>query len=386
MRSTLLSTFVAVLIITSPCGAGTEESGNHSDPRFNRETPIVLAVRKVRPSIVAIKVEKTDNWNQLKTSFGTGVIIDERGYVVTNRHVISGAARITVELFDKTLTSAQVFAEDSRNDLAILKLPSTKKLQALTFAPGSDLMGGETVIAVGHPYGYRNTVSTGIISALDREVDVDGGPKLTNLIQTSAPINPGNSGGPLLNINGELIGIVVAMRNGAQGIAFALNADNVQVLLAQHLSAGRIAHVGHGLTCKENLAEGVVRQQVVVEKVASQSPAAAAGLKRGDVVVKVANRSVTNRFDLERSLWSYKAGDKVETTIVREGRVTSVALTLAQGDGRQVGALPEAEQPSRGDGSLVAVSHQVNSLLGKYQPATVEILIAVGSVLARTAR
>jgi serine protease Do len=230
---------------------------------------------------------------------------------------------------------------------------------------------------VGHPYGYRNTVSTGIISALDREVDVDGGPKLTNLIQTSAPINPGNSGGPLLNINGELIGIVVAMRNGAQGIAFALNADNVQALLAQHLSAKRIAHVGHGLTCREDLADGAERQQVVVEKVASQSPAAAAGLKRGDVVVTVGNRSVTNRFDLERSLWGYKAGDKVETTIRREGQVTSVALTLVQSDARQVGALPEAEQPSRGDGSVVAVSHQVSSLLRQYQPAALEVLKAV---------
>ena len=113
----------------------------------------------------------------------------------------------------------------------------------MTFAPASDLMVGEEVIAIGHPYGYTNTVSTGIVSALNREVSMQSGGVLTDLIQTTASINPGNSGGPLMNINGELIGINSAMRSDAQGIAFALNADMVQQVLSQHLSAGKMAHV-----------------------------------------------------------------------------------------------------------------------------------------------
>ena len=174
-------------------------------------------------------------------------------------------------------------------------------------------MVGETVIAVGHPFGFTNSVSTGIISALDREITMPDGETLTRLIQTNASINPGNSGGPMLNINGELIGINVALREGAQGIAFALNADTVQQMLSKHLSAGKMAHLEHGLTCREAVEEDAeARQRVVVDRVAADSPAEAAGLKHGDILVKVGQRTVKNRFDVERALWSYKAGDKVE--------------------------------------------------------------------------
>src|SRR5205814_1119156 len=126
-----------------------------------------------------------------------------------------------------------------------------------------DLMVGETVIAIGHPYGYQNTVTTGIVSALGREITMPNGETLTNLIQTSASINPGNSGGPLLNINGQLIGINVALRDGAQGIAFALNAETVKEVLRQRLSASRLSGVTTGLRCTEFVQlEGLDRQHV----------------------------------------------------------------------------------------------------------------------------
>src|SRR5262249_47454384 len=158
--------------------------------------------------------------------------------------------------------------------------------------PAGDVMVGETVIAVGNPFGYANTVSTGIISALDREVTMPAGETISNLIQTDASINPGNSGGPLLNINGEVIGIVVALRGGAQGIAFALNADGVQSLLSVHLSAARISGVRHGLVCKEKAGvDGERRQRVLVES-------ASAELKSGDEIVRVGGRHVGNRFDV----------------------------------------------------------------------------------------
>jgi serine protease Do len=299
---------------------------------YKRETPISKAVKKVMPSVVSIKTEKNNSWGK-KDGIGTGVVVDERGYVVTNRHVINGAVRILVVLQDKTEVSVQPVLEDAQNDLAILKLPAGKTYRATSFGPGSDVELGETVIAIGHPYGYTNTVTTGIISSLGREITMPGGERLTNLIQHSACINPGNSGGPLININGELIGINVALREGAQGIAFALNADSVQKVLSRHLSANKLSQVQHGLVVKENVVspEGQGRQQVVIEKVASASPAGEAGLKSGDVIVKLAGRTVTNRFDVERAFWAYKAGDKVEATVIRAGHETSLALTLIRG-------------------------------------------------------
>jgi serine protease Do len=325
----------AVALVVVLGGAGTE-----SRAQYSRRTPIVEAVQKTRPSIITIKAMKQGQWGS-KEVVGTGVIIDDRGFAVTNRHVVARAQSLTVHLADGNSVKAIVHTEDPRHDLAILRLQSGRKYQALGLAPGSDLMIGETVIAVGHPFGYTNTVSTGIVSALGREITMPEGEVLTNLIQTNASINPGNSGGPLLNINGELIGINVALREGAQGIAFALNADTVQAVLSKHLSAANVAHVGHGLACREVVGAGKVRQQVVVDRVAEQSAAAKAGLQKGDVVLKLGARAVSNRFDLERALWGYKAGDKIEAAILRAGKETHVALTLTEGGDSNVASARE---------------------------------------------
>jgi serine protease Do len=301
-------------------------------PEFNRENPLVLAVRKVKPSIISLKVERKSQWGK-KEGIGTGVIIDERGYAITNRHVAGGASKIQVALPDKTEVNAQLVFEDPINDLAILKLPAGK-YQPLVLGPGSDLMEGETVIAIGHPYGLTNTVSTGIISALGREIDLGANTHLTNLIQHTACINPGNSGGPLVNINGELIGINVALREGAQAIGFALNSETVKRVLSRHLSAAKVSQVQHGLTCSETVQpHGPNRQNVVVDKVAGNSPAAAAGLQSGDVILKLGDQAISNRFDVERAFWSYKAGDQVQATVLRAGQPTSVALTLPRSSG-----------------------------------------------------
>jgi serine protease Do len=314
----------AALLAVALGGAGTEARGQHS-----RRTPIVEAVEKTRAGIVTIKVEKRGSWGR-KQMVGTGVIVDERGYVITNDHVVASAERVTVTLADGTDLSARVLHEEPRNDLAVVRVQAAKPLQALPLAPGSDLLVGETVIAVGHPFGYTNTVSTGIVSYVGREIPLPEGGTLRDLIQISASINPGNSGGPLLNINGELIGINVAMREGAQGIAFALNADTVQQVLCKLLSAEKVAGVRLGLGCHESVAEeGQPRQHVVVDQVAEQGPAAGAGLRRGDELVRVADRSVCNRFDVERALWDHRAGEQVAVCVRRQGQNVVVPLTLA---------------------------------------------------------
>jgi serine protease Do len=325
MHTRLSRTALAVLVGLLLVGA--------AHGQYSRRTPITEAVEKTKNSIVTIKVERQNNWGRTEI-VGTGVIVDERGYIVTNHHVIANCDKVSVQLADDSEVAAKVFAEDSAHDLAILSISTKKKLVELPFGPASDLKVGETVITVGHPFGYTNTVSTGIISAKGRDVSTPGGARLTNLIQTNASINPGNSGGPMLNINGELIGINVALREGAQGIAFALNADTVQKLLSKHLSAYRMAKVAHGLICREKVIaeDGDDRQQVIVDKVVEKSPAEEAGLKTGDVLVKIGDRKVANRFDVERALWAFKAGDKLQASVLRDGKSMTVSLTLAKAD------------------------------------------------------
>ncbi|HVS34497.1 MAG TPA: S1C family serine protease [Gemmataceae bacterium] len=326
-------TAAAVLAASLFVGVGTEAKAGHT-----RENPVVTAVKKAANSVVTVKVQKHGTYSSKEVS-GTGVIVDARGYVLTNCHVVANGAGLKVVLPDGSEVGGEVVVEDASHDMAVVKLPSGK-YQEMTFAPASDLMVGEEIIAIGHPYGYTNTVSTGIVSALNREVSMPSGDVLSGCIQITASINPGNSGGPLLNINGELIGVNSAVRQDAQGIAFALNADMVQQVLATDLSAGKIAHISHGLTCHEVVTgeDGADRVQVVVDEVAAKSPAAAAGLKKGDVLTKIANRTVTNRFDVERAFWDCNCGAKVDVAMQRDGKAMTATLALVKGDGDRVSA------------------------------------------------
>jgi serine protease Do len=183
------------------------------------------------------------------------------------------------------------------------------------------------VIAIGHPFGYVNTVSRGIISALGREISMPDGVNLKDLIQVTANINPGNSGGPLLNINGELIGINVALKQDAQGIAFAINADQVQQLLTRRLSASRKLGVYHGMDCREKIKpEGEGRSHVLVYDVAEKTPAAEAGVKDGDQILQLGELRIVNRFDVERALWGVQRGEAVSLTVLRGGREVTLRM------------------------------------------------------------
>jgi serine protease Do len=324
MRSAATPAALFGIVTLLSCGAGTEVRG-----QYPRRTPIVEAVQKTRSAVVTVRVQKQDGGEVI----GTGILIDERGYVVTNRHVIAGNKQITARLADGTGLTAGLLLEDAAHDLAVVQVmrkhgERSAPFPALPFAPGSDLMVGETVIAIGHPYGYQNTVSTGIISALGREITMPGGVVLKGLIQTSASINPGNSGGPLLNINGELIGINVALRDGAQGIAFALNADTVQEVLSRQLSG--LAGVRPGFTCHDVPYQGgSFRQQVVVDRV--QDPANTV-LHPGDVILELAGKPIGNRFDVARALWDHRAGEQVPISLRRRQQQVQASLKLAPAD------------------------------------------------------
>ena len=224
---------------------------------------MVDAVEKVHKAVVSIASEKKagshsrwpfsaeESQGPLVSGMGSGVLIDGRGYILTNHHVVDHVQGIVVQLFDGTSYPARVLQFDPVMDLAIIKIDPEHSLAAIKVGTSSDLMVGETVITIGNAYGYENTVSVGIVSALHRDVTLSDDQVYRNLIQTDACINPGNSGGPLINVDGELIGINVAVRAGAQGIGFALPIDEVKLVATEMISTRRLASAWHGLVSSE---------------------------------------------------------------------------------------------------------------------------------------
>jgi serine protease Do len=300
-----------------------------------RRTATVKVVQQARESIVNIHGQKTlaptdegyraSDTPQRVNGMGTGVVIDERGYIITNHHVIEGVRKIQVTLANEQSYTATLVSRDPTTDLAIIKISAGEKLPVINIGVSSDLMPGEPVIAVGNAYGYEHTVTRGIVSALHRTVQVSDTQSYRDLIQTDASINPGNSGGPLLNIDGEMIGINVAVRAGAQGIGFAIPVDAAMAVAADLLSAERVEKTWHGVAVQPH-AEG---NEIVLGELDEESPAAKSGLKAGDVVKKVGSLAVARPLDIERAILGHKPGEDVEVSVVRNQKPVTLSLTLA---------------------------------------------------------
>lgn len=195
-----------------------------------RWSPIVNIVAKAKPSVVTVRVPRIGE----RAMVGSGVIVDGRGLIVTNRHVVGSNKSVLITLDDAAEITGEVIASDDSMDLALIRVNPGRKLQALQPISAADLLLGEQVIAIGSPFGYEATVSTGIISGLNREIRMPTDVVMKDLIQTTAPFNPGCSGSPLINIEGNLIGIGVAMRDGGQSVAFAINGDMVIAFLRKN--------------------------------------------------------------------------------------------------------------------------------------------------------
>jgi serine protease Do len=311
-----------------------------------RKTPVVLAVKRVRAAVVNIHSERTVNGPGPAETFamapsqnringmGTGILIDSRGYIVTNQHVVEDVSVIRIRLADGTSLNAQVVARSPENDLALLKVDAGRALPTIPLGTAADLMVGESVIAIGNAYGYEHTVSLGIVSAVKRDVTLNKDISYKSLIQTDASINPGNSGGPLVNIHGELVGVNVAIRAGAQGIGFAIPVDTMIRIVGDLMRSRRLQRTSDGLLCRDRLVtgdDGLVRN-VVVEKVDASSPAATAGLRPGDEVARVGNLVVACSYDLERALLDRSPGDQVPVIVRRQGRELALSLILQASD------------------------------------------------------
>ena len=304
-----------------------------------RHSPIVQAVNRARAAIVNIHGEKSVPVDETKSGqpenlrrvngMGTGVVIDERGYIVTNHHVVDGVPKIQVTLSDETTYIARLLSSDPATDLAIIRIDAGRPLTVIPIGASNDLMIGETVIAVGNAYGYSHTVTHGIISALHRSVQVSDMQGYDDLIQTDAAINPGNSGGPLLNIDGEMIGVNVAVRAGAQLIGFTIPVDNVMTIAADLLSTRRLKKTWHGVVAKPH--EG----GLLIAEVDDDSPAASLGLQSGDLIKTVDGHAVVRSIDLERALLEHKAGEDVPLNVERNQQTLEFKLALAPLPDRQ---------------------------------------------------
>jgi serine protease Do len=301
-------------------------------PAAPRRTAVVEVAKRVMPAVVNIHSERTIgakprdfDWEFVRTQhrvngMGTGVIIDPRGYIVTNHHVVDDVQLLRVRLADGSPYSARVVARDPEADIAILKIDVAKPLPTVPLGTAADLMVGEPVIAIGNAFGYENTVTYGVISALKRDVTLNREVSYKQLIQTDASINPGNSGGPLLNVYGELVGVNVAIRAGAQGIGFAIPVDSMLTTAADLLSARRRTGLAHGLVLRDQVdsSSNPVHRWAVIERCEATGPGAKAGLEVGDVLEKVGDVSVICALDLERALLERSPGDKVPV-VARRG-------------------------------------------------------------------
>ena len=307
-----------------------------------RLDPVVLAVQKVLPAVVNISTERiverefNDPFEELfrqyfnqprrpqvrgVQSLGSGVIVDEDGWIVTNWHVVQRATKINVILADGSRYDAQYVSGDDKNDLALLRIQAKKPLPAVEIASEGQTMLGETVVAIGNPFGFDHTVTRGVISAKDRSWPPEN-PQFEDVLQTDAAINPGNSGGPLINTRGQLVGINMAVLSQAQGIGFAVPAKRVANLLATWFSPEKRARLWLGLRFAR---EGGA---VVVMDVQPNSPAALAGVQKGDKVTAIDGQQVVDVLHLQRSLIHKKTGNSVKFDLERDGIPKSITVKL----------------------------------------------------------
>ena len=316
--------------------------GNQASVATIQETfQTVEVVKILTPSVVQIVTEflAMDMLNQPVPGrgVGTGVILDQQGYILTNNHVIDGAQRITVTLSNGKSFPAQVIGGDATTDTAVIRIEAPG-LQPAILGLSSGLQVGQEVIAIGHALGLPGgpTVSKGVVSALGRSIQVDAQTTMVDLIQTDAAINPGNSGGPLLTIRAEVIGINTAGFRGSQGISFAINIDDAIVVAEQLMARGYVDRGFLGISPANlppslgNQLDVPVIEGLLVVQVVPDSPAAKAGLLAEDVIVELGDVLIRNTGELSKFLIAHPPGDTVSVVYFRGSDERSAQVTLAE--------------------------------------------------------
>lgn len=322
----------------------------------SRRNEIVEVVEKVAPGVVNISAEQTvcrsalwDDFffgmdrprRERAQSLGSGAIIDARGIILTNDHVISGASRIVATTKSGAELECEVVGSDADNDLAVLRVRKPAgALPALKLGTSSDLLIGETIVAIGNPFGYTNTVTSGVVSAVGRSVRGQNNQRsYTDFIQIDAPINPGNSGGPVVNIQGDVIGIATAIAGGAQGIGFAIPVDRARRIVQDLLQFGEVRAAWIGLRARSAAPGRDERTSrgLRVRSVFPDSPASRAGIRVGETVVSVDGTPVDSE-------------DAFETALSTRGPGRSMKLGVRRSTGEERSVTLQAQAPPPGLG------------------------------------
>ena len=329
-----------------------------------RRTPVVKAVENTKSSVVSISTHEQvyerdnpfssrrhdpffdrffDNFfddryqrqESVRTHLGSGVIIDARGYVLTNWHVIEKASAITVATAEDKEYKAVLVGADRKSDLAVLKIESSETFKAVPPGDSDGILIGETVIAIGNPFGLSHTVTTGVVSALHRSIK-ENEQVYEDFIQTDASINPGNSGGPLLNINGQLVGINTAIYGEAQGIGFAIPINTARRIVDDLLRYGEVRPAWTGITVAAMTRSAAAQTGytgaygVFAAEVVPDSPAAQAGLAAGDIILAIGDQKVKSPALFKRLLILYTADATLKIEFFRKGSIHTITMKAAE--------------------------------------------------------
>ncbi len=329
---------------------------------YRRRDAVVRAVEKSSPAVVNIRTEQLHQRRSPFTvgpsdpffdrfleeffdafgpreyrtqSLGSGVIISPEGYILTNQHVVAQASSITVRLADQQEYTAHLVGADPRSDLAVIRIENAGRLPYIQMGRSDDLMIGETVLAIGNPFGLSHTVTTGVVSAINRTVET-GQRTYHDFIQTDASINPGNSGGPLLNIRGELIGINTAIYQKAEGIGFAIPIGRAHRIYEDLVRFGEVQMPWIGVFLQDltpSLRQyfGITAEEgVLVSKVIAASPAAKAGVAEGDVIIRIDEEVVADRDAYLALIDAYPPNRRIPMTLIRDGQTRTVQIRGAE--------------------------------------------------------
>lgn len=312
-------------------------TGHQDGPLLDAYSRTIISVsREVSPSVVQIRVNKQPVANrnyprQQPYGTGSGFIISSDGFIVTNSHVVSHASRIEVALQDGREFLAKLIGEDPATDIAVVQI-SAENLRSVRFGNSDLLQVGQLAVAIGNPYGFQYSVTTGVISALGRTLRSESGRLIDNVIQTDAALNPGNSGGPLVDSHGNIIGVNTAVILPAQGLCFAVSANLAQYVVGKLIMEGKVrrGYIGiAGQTIPLNPRTASFhkltgKSAVLVQSVEPDGPAYNSELENGDIIIALGNREVRSIDDLHKLLEDSSIGNKIELVVLRRGERKSI--------------------------------------------------------------
>lgn len=286
---------------------------------------IIEAVDKTKNAVVKIDVFKKDKDGKLRPAgSGSGFIFSSDGLIFTNSHVVSGAEKIMVSLLNENEIEGFLIGKDPDTDLAILKIYS-EGYSVAKLGDAQDLKIGQFVIAIGNPYGYQHTVTTGVVSALGRTLQTQSGKLVDNVIQSDAALNPGNSGGPMINTDGEVIGVNTAIIQGAQGLSFSVDVNTAKEIASQLIRDGKVFKAYLGIRLQEIQLNPKVKQHynltnqrgIFITKIESDSPASRSQLKEGDIIISFNHETINSSHELFKELARKDIVDAVDIAVIR---------------------------------------------------------------------